>query len=37
MIALLRRGNFLRTYDGTKIRHYWRGIRIPWIIWAMFS
>jgi hypothetical protein len=31
------RGHFRRVYDGRRIRHYWRGIRVPWIVWAMFS
>lgn len=20
-----------------KIRYYWHGIRVPWLLWAMFS
>jgi hypothetical protein len=31
------RGRFRRTYDGKRIRYYYRGIRVPWILWVMFS
>lgn len=32
------RGNFWREYTPERgIRHYWYQMRIPWIIWAMFS
>lgn len=35
------RGNFRRECylleDGYGFVYTWRGVRIPWIIWAMFS
>ena len=21
----------------SSVRHYWRGVRVPWIVWALFS
>jgi hypothetical protein len=23
--------------DRSTVRHYWRRMRVPWIVWAMFS
>jgi hypothetical protein len=37
MNAHMVRGNWTRTYDGEKFRHYWHGARVPWILWSLFS
>lgn len=23
--------------DRSTVRHYWRRLRVPWVVWAMFS
>lgn len=23
--------------DRSSVKHYWRRLRVPWIVWAMFS
>lgn len=41
-----RRGRFAQTLevDGyasdrrrCRVRYYWRGVRVPWIMWAIFA
>jgi hypothetical protein len=34
---MLLRGNWMRVYDHRGIRYYYRGVRMPWILWVMFS
>jgi hypothetical protein len=29
------RGNWTRTYDGKRLRYYYRGVRVPWLAWVM--
>ena len=33
------RGKWMVTYDvdDEKCRYYWRGVRVPWLAWAVFS
>lgn len=31
------RGPFVRTFDGNRFRYYLAGLRVPWLVWVMFS
>jgi hypothetical protein len=35
------RGRWKRDFDNARRffrwRYYWRGVRVPWLAWAMFS
>jgi hypothetical protein len=31
-------GSWTRVYrDGKRLRYYWHGVRVPWLVWEMFS